>query len=96
MPRRDAPAPAAPAAAPEEREALSGLGYAEAVRELEEILGRIEVADVDVDALGADVARAALLLQHCRGRIARAETRIRDVLAELDAPGAAAPAKAED
>lgn len=87
MPRRE------PAAPPSEKpdaaaaEELSSLGYAEAVRELEEILGRIEVADVDVDVLGADVARAAVLLQHCRGRIARAETRIRDVLADLDASG---------
>ncbi len=64
---------------------LGDLPYMDAVGELEQILNRIEVADVDVDSLTVDVARAAALLEHCRSRIHRAETQIHDVLAELDA-----------
>ena len=60
------------------------VAYSEAVRELDQILQRIEVADIDVDSLSSEVERAAFLLRICRQRITRAETRIKDVLTDME------------
>ena len=60
------------------------IAYVDAVSELEQILQRIEVADIDVDTLSNQVERAAHLLKICRTRIGRAETRIKDVLADME------------
>lgn len=54
------------------------LGYAEAAAELDAIVAGIETAEVDVDELGRQVARASELIRHCR-------TRLGEVQAEVDA-----------
>ncbi len=61
------------------------VGYAEALAELEEILGELESDDVDVDTLAQHVARAATLIEMCRERINSARLRIEDVVKKLDA-----------
>jgi exodeoxyribonuclease VII small subunit len=50
------------------------LGYAGALAELEAILAELEGADVDVDHLAERVARAAQLIELCKGRIDAART----------------------
>lgn len=70
--------------------AADDLGYADALGELDTILGELEGADVDVDVLAERVARAADLIALCRERIDRARLRIDEVIADLDA-GAATP-----
>ncbi|MFT3852198.1 MAG: exodeoxyribonuclease VII small subunit [Ilumatobacteraceae bacterium] len=59
-------------------------GYAAALAELEEILQRLERADVDVDVLATQVARAAELVAFCRDRIGNARLQIEQVVASLD------------
>lgn len=59
------------------------VGYAEALTELESILGELERADVDVDVLAARVKRAAELIGFCRERIGNARLQIEQVVAEL-------------
>ena len=59
-------------------------GYAAALAELEEILQRLERADVDVDVLATQVARAAELITFCRDRIGNARLQIEQVVASLD------------
>jgi exodeoxyribonuclease VII small subunit len=66
------------------------LGYAEALAELEAILDRLEHDEPDVDRVAVDVARAAELVQHCRGRIADARLKVEEVVGDL-APEAAPP-----
>ncbi len=58
-------------------------GYAEALAELETILGELEQADVDVDVLAARVQRAAELIAFCRGRITSAKVQIERIVADL-------------
>lgn len=53
------------------------LGYADASAELDEILAKLERDDLDVDELGVLVARAAALVEHCRGRIAAAKLQLK-------------------
>ena len=59
--------------------------YTAAVEELDQILAAIERDEVDVDILSKQVARAVLLVQYCRERIAAAEVEVERVVAELAA-----------
>ncbi|MGQ0615600.1 MAG: exodeoxyribonuclease VII small subunit [Acidimicrobiia bacterium] len=60
------------------------VGYADALRELEEILSELEGDAVDVDRLASRVARAAVLIESCRARI---ETARMDVARIVGEPG---------
>ena len=44
------------------------IGYADALSELQEILGELEAEDIDIDVLAVKVERAAELIRVCRGR----------------------------
>lgn len=61
------------------------IGYAEAMAELEEILGDLEDDDLDVDVLASRVERASTLILLCRDRIGAARIQVEKVVASLDA-----------
>ena len=63
---------------------LDGLGYAEALTELEAILAGLEREAVDVDHLAERVRRAAALIRLCRSRVASARLEIETVVADLE------------
>jgi exodeoxyribonuclease VII small subunit len=63
---------------------LAGLGYVEALSELQQILGELEGDTVDVDRLSALVTRARSLIEVCRSRINASRLSIETVIAELD------------
>ena len=65
------------------------IGYADAMRELGDILDELERDDLDVDVLAARVQRASELIQLCRGRIARAQADVDRIVTDLES---AAPA----
>lgn len=73
---------------PTEPTPVSDLAYPAALAELEAILDRLEHDEPDVDRIATDVARAAELVQHCRGRIASARLRVDDVMTSLAPDGA--------
>lgn len=60
------------------------IGYADAMRELDDILEELERDDLDVDVLAAKVQRASELIQLCRGRIARAQSDVDKVVTDLE------------
>ena len=60
------------------------IGYAEAMRELEEILDELEGDDLDVDVLAVRVRRASELIQVCRTRINRAEDDVAKIVTALE------------
>jgi exodeoxyribonuclease VII small subunit len=63
---------------------VATLGYADAMRELDAILAELEADDVDVDRLAERVARAAALIELCRGRIEAARVDVTRIVSELD------------
>ncbi len=65
---------------------VEDLPYADALAELEAILERLERTDPDVDRIAVDVARAADLVRHCRGRIDVARMAVEDVVGDLASP----------
>ena len=63
--------------------AADGPGFTAAMAELEAILSRIEAEEIDVDALAAELRRAAELLEVCRGKIRRAEAEVTQIVQQL-------------
>jgi exodeoxyribonuclease VII small subunit len=59
-------------------------GYAAAMRELEELLADLEDDALDIDLLGAKVARASELIGFCRTRINAARVQVDRIVADLD------------
>jgi len=60
------------------------IGYAEAMRELEQILDELEGDDLDVDVLAVRVRRASELIELCRTRITRAEDDVAKIVTALE------------
>ena len=58
--------------------------YAEAMAELEAILAELERDDVDIDHLTERVARAAALIELCRGRIENARLDVTRLVEDLE------------
>lgn len=55
-------------------------GYAEAIREIEEILERFSNEELDVDTLAANVKRATELIKLCKGQLRKAEKEVEEIL----------------
>ena len=67
--------------APAEGEALS---FSDALDELEGILRRVESEEVDIDRLAAELQRASVLLEVCRGKIRKAEVEVTQIVQRLE------------
>jgi exodeoxyribonuclease VII small subunit len=59
-------------------------GYAEAMREVEQILSELDSNSVDVDVLATKVERASFLITWCNERIASAQLSIDTLVASID------------
>ncbi len=57
--------------------------YADALAELESILGALEDESTDVDLLTTRVARAAELIRICRERIGAAQMEVERIVSDL-------------
>jgi len=60
-------------------------GYADAMAELEDILGELEGDHLDVDVLAERVRRASELIKTCRARISRAQSDVDRIVSDLEA-----------
>jgi exodeoxyribonuclease VII small subunit len=58
--------------------------YGEAAARLEEILGKIEEGEVDIDALSGLVQEAAALVTLCREKIQSAELQVNTITEQLE------------
>jgi exodeoxyribonuclease VII small subunit len=67
--------------------------YGEAAARLEEILGKIEEGQVDIDELSGLVKEAAELVTLCREKIRAAEVQVKTITEQLERE---VPAEAED
>ena len=61
-----------------------GPGYADAMAELEDILGELEGDQLDVDVLAERVRRASELIKTCRSRISRAQADVDRIVSDLE------------
>ena len=60
------------------------LSYGQAAERLEEILGKIEEGEVDIDELSGLVEEAAKLVSLCRGKIHAAEVQVKTITEQLE------------
>ena len=58
--------------------------YSEAISELEAILDELSNKEVDVDALAAQVERAAELIEYCQAKINKAEMRVNKIVEGIE------------
>jgi exodeoxyribonuclease VII small subunit len=65
-------------------DANDGIGYAEAMSELDEILDELEGDHLDVDVLAERVRRASELIKLCRTRISRAQEDVDRIVSDLE------------
>jgi len=67
------------------------IGYGSAATRLEEILGKIEEGQVDIDELSDLVEEAAGLVTLCRDKIHAAEVKVRTITEQLEREAPEAP-----
>ena len=67
--------------------------FDQALDEVEKIIARIESGEVGLEKSISEYERGASLLRLCRERLTKAEQKVKDLTAQLqaDAPGKAAP-----
>lgn len=58
--------------------------YSESIKELEEILRRMQSDQCDIDHLAASTRRASELIKECRERLTATEEELRSILAGLE------------
>jgi exodeoxyribonuclease VII small subunit len=60
--------------------AKTEIGYSEAIRQVEEILEKLNNEELDVDKLADEVKRAAGLIALCREKLRKAEAEVARVI----------------
>lgn len=65
-------------------DAADELSFGQAMEALESVLRRIEGDEIDIDLLGAELGRAAELLEICRKKIRRAEVEVQQIVEAIE------------
>ena len=63
---------------------MSDLTYSQAQKELEDILKKIEVGNVQIDELSEMVKRACLLIKLCNAKLKETDTEVKKILDEFE------------
>lgn len=56
--------------------------YEEAVRQLEDIVSRMEEGDMDIDTLGEELKKAQALIKICKDKLTKTDAEIKKLLAK--------------
>jgi exodeoxyribonuclease VII small subunit len=60
------------------------ISYKDAICEIEDIIGKMENEEMDVDELTSKVKRAALLLKFCREKLFDTESEVDKIIKEIE------------
>jgi exodeoxyribonuclease VII small subunit len=66
---------------------MADLKYSKAIERLDEIIGKIESDDIDVDELSLRVKEAVNLVKMCKAKIDKAELEVKQIVDELAKEG---------
>lgn len=58
--------------------------YSEAIKELEEILDKIESGDLEVDVLTAEIKKASGLIKFCKDKLYKTDEEIKKIFDEIE------------
>ena len=60
------------------------ISYTKSIKELEEILGRIENNDLDVDVLTQEIKKASELIKSCKEKLYKTDEEIKKILDKIE------------
>ena len=63
---------------------MANIKYEEAIRQIEEIVDRLENNDIDIDTLGPELKKALKLIKMCKDKLTKTEEEVKKILDEAD------------
>ena len=63
---------------------MANIKYEEAIRQIEEIVNRLENNDIDIDTLGPEPKKAQKLIKMCKDKLTKTEEEVKKILDEAD------------
>ena len=60
------------------------LSYNEAIKEIEDILSKIENEELDVDDLSSKVKRVSMLIKKCKKKLTETEDQVQKILEDIE------------
>lgn len=63
---------------------MATIKYEEALRQIEDIVTRLERGETDIDSLSAELKKAQRLIKMCREKLTKTNDEIKNILAEGD------------
>ncbi|MFR9165710.1 MAG: exodeoxyribonuclease VII small subunit [Dysgonomonas sp.] len=58
--------------------------YSETIKELENILDKIDSGEIDVDVLTAEIKKASELIKSCKEKLYKTDKEIKKILNDID------------
>lgn len=75
---------------------MSRLSFEQALGEIESIIDRIETGEIGLEDSLREYERGVLLVNHCRGKLDRAQQQVEDLTKRLEAADKTSPAADAD
>ncbi len=63
---------------------MADMKYSKAIKQLEDIIQRIENEEIDIDELSDKVREASALVKLCKDKIEKAEMEVKDVVQKFE------------
>ena len=63
---------------------MGNIKYEEAIRQIEDIVERLENDEMDIDSLGAELKKAQKLIKLCKDKLTKTEEEVKKILEEAD------------
>ena len=63
---------------------MANIKYEEAIRQIEDIVERLENDEMDIDSLGTELKKAQKLIKLCKDKLTKTEEEVKKILEETD------------
>ncbi|MCI6209110.1 MAG: exodeoxyribonuclease VII small subunit [Prevotellaceae bacterium] len=63
---------------------MANIKYEEAIRQIEDIVERLENDEMDIDSLGTELKKAQKLIKLCKDKLTKTEEEVKKILEEAD------------
>ena len=63
---------------------MANIKYEEAIRQIEDIVERLENDEMDIDSLGTELKKAQKLIKLCKDKLTKTEEDVKKILEEAD------------
>lgn len=63
---------------------MANIKYEKAIRQIEDIVERLENDEMDIDSLGTELKKAQKLIKLCKDKLTKTEEEVKKILEEAD------------